>query len=47
MNVTTIGFDIAKGVIQIHGVDAAGIVLGPRRQNPTDPAGSLDAFYCF
>lgn len=24
MNATTIGFDIAKGVIQIHGVDAFG-----------------------
>jgi hypothetical protein len=47
MNVTTIGFDIAKGVIQIHGVDAAGIALGPGRQNHTDPASSLHAFYCF
>jgi len=31
MNVTTIGFDIAKGVIQIHGVDAAGLVTLRKR----------------
>ena len=44
MNVTPIGFDIAKGVIQIHGAARA---LGPRRQNHTVPASSLHAFYCF
>jgi hypothetical protein len=26
-NVTTIGFDIAKSVFQVHGVDAAGAVV--------------------
>ena len=31
MNVTTIGFDIAKSVIQLHGVDAAGTVVLRRR----------------
>ena len=31
MNVTTIGFDIAKGVIQVHGVDAAGAVTLRKR----------------
>jgi hypothetical protein len=24
MKITTIGFDIAKGVVQVHGVDASG-----------------------
>jgi transposase len=41
MNVTTIGFDIAKGVIQIHGVDAAGIVTLRKR---TSRAGVLKVF---
>jgi len=31
MNATTIGFDVAKGVIQIHGVDAAGMVALRKR----------------
>lgn len=31
MNASTIGFDIAKGVIQLHGVDAAGTVVLRRR----------------
>jgi transposase len=31
MDVTTIGFDIAKGVIQVHGVDAAGAVTLRKR----------------
>jgi transposase len=31
MNVTTIGFDIAKGVIQLHGVDADGAVTLRKR----------------
>ena len=35
MNVTTIGFDIAKGVIQIHGVDAAGVVTVRKRMSRT------------
>jgi transposase len=26
MNIITIGFDIAKGVIQVHGVDGLGVV---------------------
>ena len=29
--VTTIGFDIAKSVFQVHGVDAVGQVQGARR----------------
>ena len=33
MNVTTIGFDIAKGVIQVHGVDAAGMVALRKRMS--------------
>lgn len=41
MNVTTIGFDIAKGVIQIHGVDAAGAVT-LRKRLPR--AGALKLF---
>jgi transposase len=41
MNVTTIGFDIAKGVIQIHGVDAAGIVTLRKRMSR---AGALKVF---
>jgi hypothetical protein len=34
--VTTIGLDIAKSVFQVHGVDAAGQVLGvrPSRNSP-------------
>lgn len=31
MDVTTIGFDIAKGVFQVHGVDGAGEVVLRRR----------------
>lgn len=31
MDITTIGFDIAKGVIQVHGVDASGAVVLRRR----------------
>jgi len=31
MNVTTIGFDIAKGVVQVHGVDACGQVTARKR----------------
>jgi hypothetical protein len=30
MNITTIGFDIAKGVIQIHDIDASGAVWRAR-----------------
>jgi transposase len=41
MNVTTIGFDIAKGVIQIHGVDAAGLVTVRKRLSR---AGALSFF---
>lgn len=41
MNVTTIGFDIAKGVIQIHGVDAAGVVTVRKRMSR---AGTLSFF---
>ena len=33
MNITTIGFDIAKGVIQVHGVDVAGIVTLRKRMS--------------
>jgi transposase len=29
--ITTIGFDIAKSVFQVHGVDAAGAVVIRRR----------------
>ena len=31
MKITTIGFDIAKGVVQVHGVDACGQVLVRKR----------------
>ena len=31
MDITTIGFDIAKGVFQVHGVDSAGEVVLRRR----------------
>ena len=31
MNIITSGFDIAKGVIQIHGVDASGVVTARKR----------------
>lgn len=41
MNVTTIGFDIAKGVIQIHGVDACGAVVVRKRMSR---AGTLSFF---
>jgi transposase len=41
MNVTTIGFDIAKGVIQIHGVDASGAVAVRKRMSR---AGALTFF---
>jgi transposase len=41
MNITTIGFDIAKGVIQIHCVDAAGIVTLRKRMSR---AGALKVF---
>jgi len=41
MNVTTIGFDIAKGVIQLHGVDAAGAVTLRKRLSR---AGALKFF---
>ena len=41
MNVTTIGFDIAKGVIQVHGVDAAGTVTLRKRMSR---AGALKFF---
>ena len=41
MNVTTIGFDIAKGVIQIHGVDAVGSVTLRKRMSR---AGALKFF---
>jgi transposase len=38
--VTTIGFDIAKSVFQVHGVDAAGQVV-IRRQLKTSPGHSV------
>lgn len=41
MKVTTIGFDIAKGVIQVHGVDAAGGVTLRKRLSR---AGALKFF---
>ncbi len=41
MNVTTIGFDIAKGVIQVHGVDASGTVTLRKRMSR---AGALKFF---
>ena len=41
MNITTVGFDIAKSVIQIHGVDAAGVVTARKRLSR---AGALSFF---
>src|SRR5271155_5137688 len=41
MNITTIGFDIAKGVIQIHGVDGSGAVAVRKRLSR---AGALTFF---
>jgi len=41
MNVTTIGFDIAKGVIQIHGVDGSGAITVRKRMSR---AGALTFF---
>ena len=34
--VTTIGFDIAESVFQVHGVDAAGRVIIPRQLKRED-----------
>jgi len=33
--ITTIGFDIAKSVFQVHGVDAAGEVVIRRQSSPS------------
>jgi transposase len=42
--VTTIGFDIAKSVFQVHGVDAAGqVVIGRQLKRRVSPNYSLAA----
>lgn len=42
MKITTIGFDIAKGVVQVHGVDACGQVLVRKRLSRASAPGFFE-----